>query len=299
MPVINGALLSSMFQGFNVLYNKGLQSAPGLHRDLAMVVPSSGEKETYGWLGAVPGLREWIGDRVIHSIALQGYQITNRKFESTLGVPREKIEDDTYGIFGPLFEKMGADAAKHPNQLIFDLLAAGFATTCYDGQYFFDTDHPVGGVGDEAVASVSNTGGGSGTPWFLLDCGQAIKPMVFQERVPYTMTRLDREDDDNVFFRDEVLYGIRARCNAGYGLWQLAYASKQTLDSANYALARKAMQEMKADNGRPLNIQPTHLIVPPALEEAGLQLLNAATGASGASNVWHGTAKLVVSPHLA
>ena len=41
------------------------------------------------------------------------------------------------------------------------LVAAGFTSLCYDGQYFFDTDHPVGP--NESPASVSNHGGGAGT----------------------------------------------------------------------------------------------------------------------------------------
>ena len=42
----------------------------------------------------------------------------------------------------------------------------------------------------------------------------------------------------------------------GYGLWQLAYASKQALDLQAYADARASMQSQKADNGKPLVIPP-------------------------------------------
>ena len=102
--------------------------------------------------------------------------------------------------------------------------------------------------------------------------------------------------DQNVFKNDEFQYGVRARGNAGYGLWQLAFGSKAALSAANYAAARQAMQEFKGDGGRPLGVMPDTIVVPPSLESAGLQLLNSEYGTGGISNEWRGTAKLIVTP---
>ena len=147
-----------------------------------------------------------------------------------------------------------------------------------------------------ATASVSNTGGGSGTPWFLLDISRAIKPLVFQERLPYKLTALTEDKDDNVFWKDEYIYGVRARSNAGLGLWQLAYGSKQALDASSYAAARAAMQNLRGDGGRPLGIKPTLLVVPPSLEGEGRKLLNSELGSAGETNEWKGSAELLVTP---
>ncbi len=102
--------------------------------------------------------------------------------------------------------------------------------------------------------------------------------------------------DHNVFINDEYLYGVRARVNAGYGLWQLAFGSKSTLDASNYAAARAAMMDFRADGGRILGIDPTTLVVPPSLEDAALTLLNTESNAGGGSNPWKGTADLIVTP---
>ena len=107
-----------------------------------------------------------------------------------------------------------------------------------------------------------------------------------------------RQGSEYVFSTDRYLYGIRARVNAGFGLWQLAYGSKQTLNAANYAAARAAMMTLTADGGRKLGVSPTILLVPPSLEEAGLNLVNTEFGAAGASNPWKGTAQLIVTPYL-
>ena len=98
---------------------------------------------------------------------------------------------------------------------------------------------------------------------------------------------------------------MRARANAGFGLWQLAYASQAPLNAENYELARIALQTLKGDENRPLGIKPTHMVVPPALEGAAMRLLNNGTrivtvGADmvAVQNEWAGTAKPIVTPWL-
>lgn len=74
--------------------------------------------------------------------------------------------------------------------------------------------------------------------------------------------------------------------NAGFGLWQLAFGSKAALTAENYAAARAAMMDFRADGGDVLGISPNLLIVPPALEAAALHLLNTETRDGGESNPW-------------
>ncbi|HFH4124943.1 TPA: Mu-like prophage major head subunit gpT family protein, partial [Pseudomonas aeruginosa] len=86
----------------------------------------------------------------------------------------------------------------HPAELVYALLSGGFTQTCYDGQYFFDTDHPVTSAAGNEV-SVSNFQGGSGTPWFLLDTTRIMKPLILQKRKDYNFVTMDAEKDENVF----------------------------------------------------------------------------------------------------
>jgi phage major head subunit gpT-like protein len=94
------------------------------------------------------------------------------------------------------------------------------------------------------------------------------------------------------------MYGVRARVNAGFGLWQLAFGSKDTLNAANYAAARAAMMDFRSDGGKVLGITPSVLVVPPALEEAAMRLVNSEFGTGGESNPWKGTAKVIVTPYV-
>ena len=206
---------------------------------------------------------------------------------------RNDIEDDQIGVYAPMIQGLAWAARQHPDLLVFALLKAGFATACYDGQYFFDTDHPLGG------ASVSNSGGGAGDPWFLLDLSRPVKPIILQIRKRPEFISVDHPEDENVFMRKKFLYGVDDRKNVGFGLWQLAYGSKSTLSAANYAAARAAMMGFKSEEGAPLGVNPTHLVVPPTLESAGRSILKVPNDAAGAGNPWFNSAELVVVPWLA
>lgn len=295
---INSANLRSLYIGFKTNFQNGLGMAAPQAGAVTTEVPSSTRENEYGWIGKIPNVKEWIGDRVIHNISNHGYAIKNKPWELTIGVDRDDIEDDNIGVYAPLFTEMGSSTASHREQLIWGAMTAGFSTACYDGQNFFDTDHPVLDVNGNAV-SVANTDGGSGAPWFLVDDSRALKPIIFQKRKDFTFVAKDNPDDENVFHKKEFVYGVDARHNVGYGFWQFAWGSKQTLDKANYKKARTAIMQMKGDYGRPLGLVPRTLIVPPSLEEEALELLNAERDAAGATNVYKGTAKLVVVPWLA
>lgn len=164
------------------VYSEALLQAPAHYDKVAMVVPSSARDETYGWLGEFPQMREWIGPRQIKSLSAHDFTIKNRTFESTVEVPRNAISDDRIGIFKPMFAEMGQMARRHPDELVFGLLKSGFDTPCYDGQSFFDTDHPVSDA--SGTGTVSNMQAGIGAPWFLLDTSRAVRPIIWQEREP-------------------------------------------------------------------------------------------------------------------
>lgn len=296
--LLNSTNLRLMYTGFSTAFQGGLGSVAPSHHRVCMMVPSSTRSNEYGWLGNMPRIREWLGPRVVQNLGTYGYTIRNRSFELTVGVDRDDINDDNLGVYAPMFSEMGRATASFPDELIWPLLAAGFVTPCYDGQYFFDTDHPVLDA-DGARVSVSNSGGGTGAPWFLIDDSRGYKPIIWQERQPFAMTRMDAPTDEVVFNRKEFRYGVDGRCNAGFAFWQLAYGSRQPLGSDSYEAARVAMQGQRGDYGRPLGISPRLLIVPPSMEKAALELLNAERNAAGATNVWRGTAQMLVVPWLA
>lgn len=68
---------------------------------------------------------------------------------------------------------------------------------------------------------------GSDDYWFLLDTKRPIKGLILQQRsdVPVEFTAMESANSDSGFMRDRYHYGVRARYNVGYGLWQAAYGA--------------------------------------------------------------------------
>lgn len=295
---LTSASLDALRVGFKTHFQSAFDAEAGLNEymKIAEIVTSTAGEEKYGWLGELPGMREWIGPRVVHGLAEHDYAIKNRDFELTVAVDRNHIQDDTLGTYATRFKALGKSAAQNPDKLVFDALKNGFTSECYDGQYFFDTDHPVLDENGQPV-SVSNFGGGSGTAWYLLATKEIIKPIIYQERQKPEFVHLDKPTDPNVFSQKKFIYGVDSRCNVGYGFWQMAYASKQVLDETNLAAAQAALTSMKGDHGQPLGIRPNLLVVPGTLAHQARKLLNAEQ-INGTSNTMKGTAEVLVSSWL-
>lgn len=296
--LMNSSSLQTLNVGFNTAFKTGLGQAAPQWGSIATRVPSSTREEEYGWIGMLPNVREWLGPRHVHSLAAHGYAIKNKDYELTIAVRRNDIEDDNIGIYKPLFEEMGRAAGAHYDQIVYGLLKNGWETPCYDGQNFFDFDHPVLNA-DGATVSVANTDGGTGEPWFLVDDSRPLKPVILQVRREFELIRKADPRDDSVFYEKEFVYGVDGRCNVGFGFWQFCWGSRQTLDYTRYAAARFALGGMKGDYGKPLGLRPRKLFVGPANEEAALKILNNDTLYNGESNHWRGTAELIVVPWLA
>ncbi|WP_427340612.1 Mu-like prophage major head subunit gpT family protein [Caloranaerobacter sp. DY30410] len=223
--IINQQTLQGIYTSFKTIFNKAFQEAKPLYTKVATVVPSSTSKESYKWLGKVPRMREWIGERVIQNLSGYDYEIKNKDFEVTVAVDRNDIEDDNIGVYRPIIEEMGNSVAMHPDELVFSLMLNGFTKTCYDGKTFFATNHKEGKSGTQ-----SNKG-----------------------------------------------------------------TYKLTVET--YGAARAAMMSLKDDQGNPLKIVPNLLVVPPQLEGIARKILYAEE-IDGSTNIYKGSAELLVAPEL-
>lgn len=305
MAVITNALVQALNVGFRDDFGRGFQAAHATsqYERVATVVPSTTASNTYGWLGDMPMLREWIGSRAVKDIKENGYTIANKGYESTVGVPRNAIEDDQVGMYRPLMEGLGKAAAQFIDRAIFSLLKNGESTTCFDGQNFFSASHPVypNEDGTGTATTASNLTAGAAAAWYLLDVTNILKPLIWQNRKDPQFIAMTQPNDEQVFMTNTYRYGVDLRGNAGYGLWQLAHKSKAILDGSTYAAARSAMMSLKADGGRELAVNPTLLIVPPALEGTARALLQKDAGIATwyqSANPWSGTAEVLVCPYI-
>jgi len=135
--VLAKGLLTNFYEGWDAV-------TPQVDR-IAMRVPSTARSETYAWLGSLPRMRKMRGERIPAKLKAYSYTLVNEEYESSIEVKRADIKDDQTGQYGPLARSIGESARLYPDEMVFGtLLPNGFTELCYDGQYFFDTDHPVG-----------------------------------------------------------------------------------------------------------------------------------------------------------
>ncbi|MGI5868676.1 MAG: Mu-like prophage major head subunit gpT family protein [Kiritimatiellia bacterium] len=133
---------AAIFRGFRATFNNAYNAQPDARdaenlaaEDFAMSVPSTNTSEDHLWLGQLPVFRKWVGSRVIHSLQIGRIIVVNEPYEATVGVPVPAIEDDSYGLFGPVFSAMGNNARDLWRRLAVQALLANAVWA--DGNRFF------------------------------------------------------------------------------------------------------------------------------------------------------------------
>lgn len=257
--VVTQALLDALRVTFSDAFKKGMTSAQIVGEFMSTPIPSSTAINTYGFLGDLPIFRKWVGEKRIKQILEKVYQLINDPYEATLGVHKHQIADDQLGLYPSIFEGWGAEGRQWMDRLRFAALAAGHTRECFDGQNFFDSDHPSFDEDGTTWSNTDTTAGGQ--PWYLLDCSKPIKPLISQEReAPHFWWINDLQDSVVASTGLMTAYG-EARGAVGYTLPFLAYRSTRVMNADNYILARDAMKAFTDDNGEPRGIRPTHLVV--------------------------------------
>jgi phage major head subunit gpT-like protein len=117
---------------------------------VAMRMTSMQASEEYAWLGSSPALREFIGGRTPAELRELSFVITNKDYETSLRIQSKDMRRDKLGMLTVRINQLADRALDHPAKLLSTLIVAGESTVCYDGQYFFDTDHAEGDSGAQS-----------------------------------------------------------------------------------------------------------------------------------------------------
>lgn len=127
--------------------------------DLSFFVKSDQASEEYDWLGMSPAMREWVGGRQAKGVRENGQTILNKDYEATMEVRVKDLRRDKTGQIKVRIAEMADGVNRHWAKILSAQIEAGESTLCYDGQYFFDTDHSEGdsGVQSNDVTSAAAT----------------------------------------------------------------------------------------------------------------------------------------------
>jgi len=140
--VINQANLDAMFQSFSTMFTEAYMGTPGpLLEQVGTRIPSNTRDQRYPFMQTISGaFRQWTGARVINNVVVDGFVVTNIKWEDTLSIERTDLEDDQYSIYASmLIPNLARNARILPDQQIANIFNSN--PICYDSRTLFATNH--------------------------------------------------------------------------------------------------------------------------------------------------------------
>lgn len=142
-------MLDDLFvKGLRSEYQEAYDNFAAQSDGVVMKVNSTTQTENYAWLGSVPRMRVFNGERKPVKLGNYKYAIDNEEYEASIAIDLKDVDDDQTGQYPILARQIGESSAMFPDELLYGtLLPGGFSALAYDGQNFFDTDHSVGNSG--------------------------------------------------------------------------------------------------------------------------------------------------------
>lgn len=291
--IVTTDFLDATFKSFRALFTKTFSEYVPEFDRLVERVNSGTLTETYLVPSSLPKMREWKDERQPAGLAEISFVLKNLHFESSVAVDKDTLADDQLDRIRPRIQELALSARKHMARTVLELIKDGASKTCWDGQYYFDTDHvwrnsgvqsnkltgtgvtvdklkddftsvrtnflrlkddegePMGLVPDLIVCPpeleigfrellnasiISSTGNvmvniadllvnpylTDTNDWYAFNTKMPSKPFIFQMRQDVEFAQMASPDGTEAFMRKKLLYGVDARYNAGYSMWQLA-----------------------------------------------------------------------------
>jgi len=150
MSLKNNARYTAVARGMTATFDIEARKASPFYPNISTIQQSTGADEAYAMLGKMPGMREWLGDRQFKQIRSAEMTLKNKHWESSLEIERTDIDDDRLGFLSGVMGDLADEATCHPDTLLFDIEKSGETNVCWDGQFFYDTDHVWGDSGTQS-----------------------------------------------------------------------------------------------------------------------------------------------------
>lgn len=307
MPIIAPERIKQLQTDVKMQFQTGTESAKVdvSHKPFSLEMASTSASNTYEWLGEMPDVTEWIGPRKLKSVKSFVYEIKNKAWENAIVVTEMDLMNNNLAGKYVNAQALGVNIMSHPAKMAFVALACGHLAPCYDGQNFFDLEHPSAENTDGSGvvkfwANMSAPAGDDGLAWFLIDNRQVVQPIVVQKRtdVRFMTNGMDGGKGSEAFFMEKTIkFGADYYGHVGYGLPAMAYRSTRPLTIENLQAAWLAMSEFTGDGGRNLEVSPTLLVVPELYRFKALAILKTKV-VSATDNIMFDSLELLTSAKL-
>lgn len=178
MPVVRNDLPSAISTRYEVLFNQAYNTSVAVDAAVlsgiafdARLEDHQGKTINLNWLGAAPQMRKWLDEKRAQGLNKFNYDVTVERYEASIEIDMDAFYDARFAIYDSRIKEMGQNASRLVYNMVSDLIKNGSAATCYDGQFFFDTDHSEG---DSGVQSNLLTGTGTSAAQITTDFYTAL-----------------------------------------------------------------------------------------------------------------------------
>lgn len=100
------------------------------------------ETVVFPFLAEQPQFKKWIGERTPKRLHTVGYSLTTEPYEYSYEIGKNELRFDRFGLLTDHPKGGGRASRMFYEKLVNAKQVAGATTTCVDGQFFYDTDHP-------------------------------------------------------------------------------------------------------------------------------------------------------------
>ena len=156
----NNELVDVQFD-LSVAFDEALETTEPMFETIAMVDRTDAPIKKYKWLGEVPKMVRWVGQRRIEKLRAEGHEISNEDWANGIEWERDDMRNDNLGLLAKRFRGLAKQGRKAMDAEVVDFYVQGFGTTrgtTYDGQPLISANHTPGGHGEGPVQSNLQTG---------------------------------------------------------------------------------------------------------------------------------------------
>lgn len=164
--VLDKSRLENAYITFSTAFDAALANTPVIYPSITTVLTGVGPVTEFKWLGDVPTMEEWIGERKINKLRASEHRLTTKWYANGIELDYEDTANDKLGLVIPRIQDLASMGPRKLDALAIDRYVNGFAGTLgttYDGQFLFDTDHTADSAGTGTSQSNLQAGAFSST----------------------------------------------------------------------------------------------------------------------------------------
>lgn len=164
---VNRANLDNLFKTFSTAWQQGIEDNNVMleqAKAFCTEFPSTTASNFYAWLSKVPGFRKWVGDRVYNNVASKRHEVVNVKYEDSISLTQDDLEDDQYGVYTPIIKMMGIAWLQLQRDLILQCFTSRVVSTapedlCFTGYPLASDSHLYGAntIDNKSTTALSKT----------------------------------------------------------------------------------------------------------------------------------------------